>query len=69
MSCYVSSNVSGPCAECRQLADPVHIVASLVGERTRTRLCCKNCCPVHRQAEIDWQGEVKTIAGEQEGLF
>jgi uncharacterized Zn finger protein len=75
MECYESDKISAPCHECGQKAQVVHVVAKKLGElRGRsvmeTRFYCRKCCPVHRQAELDWTAPpAPTLEGKQGGLF
>ncbi len=75
MECVDSDRISAPCHECRETAKPVHVVAKKVGElRGRsvleTRFYCVKCCPVHRQASLEWSTPpAPTVEGEQGGLF
>ncbi len=75
MECYASERVSGPCHECGATgAVPIHVVSKKVGEKNgrsilETRFYCKNCCPIHCQATLDWGELPTTLDGEQKGLF
>lgn len=75
MECLESDRISAPCHECIQEGKPVHVVGRVTGHLrgrpiSETRFYCRKCCPVHRQAEIDWATPpAPTTAGEQGGLF
>lgn len=62
MTCFETSNAAAPCAVCGTFDSPLHVVDSAA-------FYCKEHCPCCTQKAIDWQGEPKTIVGQQEGLF
>lgn len=75
MECYESERISAPCHECGAHTRMVHVVAKKLGELrgrsvAETRFYCKDCCPVHRQASLDWETAApSTTTGEQGSLL
>lgn len=68
MTCFVFSAAkpgpAGPCAVCGEHYGQAHYVQ----ERQALYGAC--CCPVHRQASLDWEREeVETVKGTQEVMF
>lgn len=64
MICLVMVTVAGPCSACGEQMAPAHVTDEPAG------LFCSKCCPLHRQASIDFETERPgTVEGDQLSLL
>lgn len=62
MSCLVTDAVSGPCTRCGEYVTRMHLDDA-------AGMFCARCCPKHGNSGHLPAGPVKTLEGEQIGMF